>query len=281
MKNKNTNKEMSFLDHLEELRWLLVRSSIAILVASVIAVFFNEFIFDVIIFGPKQGDFVTYQFFCDIAQRYDLDQSFCNNELPFVIQNRTMDGQLSVMIWTCITAGFIIAFPFILWEFWKFIRPALYVNERKYAKSFLFVSSLLFFLGVLFGYFVLVPLSINFLANFTISSVVENQIDINSYISLVKTTSLATGLVFELPIVIFFLTYLGLITDSFLKEYRRYAYVLILIVAAVVTPPDVISQLIVSFPLVILYECSIIVAKIITKRNIQKDKNTALQTNKP
>lgn len=276
MKNKNTNKEMSFLNHLEELRWLLVRSCIAILATSVVAVYFNEFIFDVVIFGPKQGDFVTYQFFCDIAKRFDLDQSFCNNELPFVIQNRTMDGQLSVMIWTCITAGFIMAFPILLWEFWKFIRPALYQNERKYAKLFIFVSSILFFLGVLFGYFVLVPLSINFLANFTISSVVENQIDINSYISLVKTTSLATGLVFELPIIIFFLTYLGLITDSFLREYRRYAYVLILIIAAVVTPPDVISQLIVSFPLVILYEGSIIVAKIITKRNVQKEKNAAL-----
>ncbi len=276
MKNKNTNKEMSFLNHLEELRWLLVRSSIAILVASVIAVFFNEFIFDVIIFGPKKGDFVTYQFFCDIATKYDLDRSFCDNELPFVIQNRTMDGQLSVMIWTCITAGFIMAFPFILWEFWKFISPALYANERKYAKLFLFVSSLLFFLGILFGYFVLVPLSINFLSNFTISSIVENQIDINSYINTVKTTSLATGLVFELPIIIFFLTYLGLITDSFLKEYRRYAYVLILIVAAVVTPPDVISQLIVSFPLIVLYEGSIIVAKFITKRNVQKEAETAL-----
>lgn len=276
MKNKNTNKEMSFLNHLEELRWLLVRSSIAILVASVIAVFFNEFIFDVIIFGPKKGDFVTYQFFCDIATKYDLDRSFCDNELPFVIQNRTMDGQLSVMIWTCITAGFIMAFPFILWEFWKFISPALYANERKYAKLFLFVSSLLFFLGIIFGYFVLVPLSINFLSNFTISSIVENQIDINSYINTVKTTSLATGLVFELPIIIFFLTYLGLITDSFLKEYRRYAYVLILIVAAVVTPPDVISQLIVSFPLIVLYEGSIIVAKFITKRNVQKEAETAL-----
>jgi len=279
VKNKNTNKELSFLDHLEELRWLLIRSCIAILIASVIAVIFNEFIFDVIIFGPKKGDFVTYQFFCDLAKRFDLDQSFCNNELPFVIQNRTMDGQLSVMIWTCITAGFILAFPFVLWEFWKFISPALYSNERKYAKLFLLVSSLLFFLGVMFGYFVLVPLSINFLANFTISSVVENQIDINSYISLVKTTSLATGLVFELPIIIFFLTYLGLITDAFLKEYRRYAYVLILIVAAVVTPPDVISQMIVSIPLVILYEASIFIARRITKRNLKKEQNMATANN--
>lgn len=269
---------MSFLGHLEELRWLLVRSSIAIIIAAVIAVIFNKFIFDVIIFGPKQGNFITYQFFCEIAQQFDFDKSFCNNELPFEIQNRTMDGQLSVMIWTCLTAGFILAFPFILWEFWKFISPALYQNERKHAKTFLFVSSILFFLGVLFGYFVLVPLSINFLSNFTVSTIVENQIDINSYISLVKTTSLATGLIFELPIIIFFLTYLGLITDSFLREYRRYAYVLILIVAAVVTPPDVISQIIVSIPLVLLYEGSIIVAKVITKRNLKKERKANAAT---
>src|SRR5690606_33788350 len=152
--------------------------SIAILIASVIAVFVIEFIFDVIIFGLINGDFVTYQFFCELAQNYDLDQSFCNSELAFVIQNCAMEVKLSVMIWTCISAGFIIAFPFILWEFWKFISPALYQKERKYAKLFIFVSSILFFLGVIFGYFVLVPLSINFLANFTISSIVENQIDI-------------------------------------------------------------------------------------------------------
>src|SRR5690554_6129824 len=265
---------MSFMGHLEELRWLLVRSSIAVVIAAVIAVFFNEFIFDVIIFGPKESDFITYQFFCELAHQFDLDKSFCEKELPFVIQNRTMEGQLSVMIWTCLTAGFILAFPFILWEFWKFISPALYQNERKYAKTFLFISSTLFFLGVLFGYYVLVPLSINFLSNFTVSDIIENQIDINSYISLVKTTSLATGLIFELPIIIFFLTYLGLITDSFLKEYRRYAYVLILIIAAVVTPPDVISQIIISIPLVLLYEVSIFIAKVITKRNLKKERKT-------
>lgn len=266
MSNQKKVKEMSFLSHLEELRWLLVRSTIAILIGGVIAFMFNEFIFDTIIFGPKRGDFITYQFFCELANKFDLDKSFCNQILPFEIQNRTMDGQLSVLIWTCITAGFIISFPYFLWEVWKFISPALYKNEKKYAKTFIFVSSLLFFFGVLFGYYVLVPLSINFLVNTQISSIVENSIDINSYIGLVKTTSLATGLIFELPVIIFFLTYLGLITDSFLKEYRKYAYVLILIIAAVVTPPDVISQIIVSIPMVILYEGSILVAKIITKR---------------
>lgn len=276
MKNKNTEKEMSFLDHLEELRWLLIRSTIAILIAATIAFVFNEFLFDTIIFGPKKGDFITYKFFCQLAETYDLDRSFCNKELPFKIQNRTMDGQLSVLIWTCITAGFILAVPFILWQIWKFILPALYDNEKKYAKHFLFTTSTLFFVGVAFGYFVLVPLSINFLSNMQISSEIENQIDINSYIGLVKSTSLSTGLIFELPVIIFFLAHLNLISAEFLKEYRKYAYVLILIISAIVTPPDIISQTIVSIPLIILYEISIFIAKYISKKH---NSNSLTNTN--
>src|SRR5690606_17211522 len=267
---QQSQKNMSFLGHLEELRWMLVRSIIGVLVGAILAFYFNEFIFDTVIFGPKDPHFVTYQFFCDLATKYDLDKSFFNNEIPFEIQNRTMDGQLSTMIWTCVTAGFIISFPWVLFQLWKFISPGLYQNEKKYAKLFIFVSSVLFFLGVLFGYFLIVPLSINFLANFKISNLIENQIDINSYIGLVKSTSLATGLVFELPIIIFFLAKLGLVTDQFLKDYRKYAYVLILIVSAIVTPPDVISQIIVSIPLIILYEISIYIAKYLTRRNALK-----------
>lgn len=260
-------KEMSFLNHLEELRWVIVRCLIGILIGGVVAIIFSDFIFDTIIFGPKDANFVTYQFFCELAIKFDLDKSFCATELPFEIQNRTMDGQLSVLIWTSITAGFIISFPWILWQFWRFISPALYDNERKVAKYFITISSLLFFVGVLFGYFVLVPLSINFLTNFQISNIVDNQIDVKSYMGLVKTTSLSTGLVFELPVIIFFLARLGLVDHLFLKEYRKYAYVLILILAAIVTPPDIISQIIVSIPMIILYEGSIFIAKYITKKN--------------
>lgn len=263
---QKSDKEMSFLSHLEELRWMLMRSIVGILVGGVVAFYFSDFIFDTIIFGPKDASFITYRFFCDLALEFDLDKSFCNSEMPFEIQNRTMDGQLSMMIWTCITAGFIISFPWILFQIWKFISPGLYQNEKKYAKLFIFVSSVLFFVGVLFGYFLLVPLSINFLTNFTISDIVENQIDVNSYMALVKTTSLATGLIFELPVVIYFLTKFGVVDDNFLKDYRKYAYVLILIVAAIVTPPDVISQVIVSIPLVILYELSIFIAKYVKKQ---------------
>lgn len=257
---------MSFLDHLEELRWLLIRSTIAILIGGAVAFCFTDFIFDTVIFGPKRGDFITYQFFCDIAQRFDLDKSFCSQDLPFEIQNRTMEGQFSVMLWTSITAGFIIAFPYLLWELWKFISPALYNKEKRNARVFIFVSSLLFFIGVLFGYFVITPLSINFLANLEVSNIVKNQIDLNSYIGLVKTTSLACGLVFELPIIIYFLSVLDLVTPQFLREYRKYAIVLILIIAAVITPPDIISQIIVSIPLLILYEISIFISKFVQRK---------------
>ncbi|MHC5310773.1 twin-arginine translocase subunit TatC [Myroides sp. LJL116] len=258
---------MSFLDHLEELRWLLVRSAMFILGGGVVAFFFSDFIFNNIIFAPKNSDFITYRLFCKASQHFNFGEGFCGNELPFEIQNRTMDGQFSVIIWTCITAGFILAVPFILMEIWKFISPALYTNEKKYARLFIASSSLLFFIGVLFGYFLITPLSINFLANIQISDIVKNQIDINSYISLVKTTSIACGLVFELPIIIYFLSVMGLVTPEFLREYRKYAIVLILIIAAIITPPDVVSQIIVSIPLLILYELSIYISKFVQKKD--------------
>ncbi|WP_026706202.1 twin-arginine translocase subunit TatC [Flavobacterium soli] len=264
---KKNPSEMSFLDHLEVLRWMLIRSTIAILIGAAVAYNFSDFIFDTIIFGPKDGNFITYRWFCELANTYDLDKSFCIQELPFELQNRTMEGQFSMLLWTSITAGFIIAFPFILWELWKFVSPALYEKERKNIKYFISIASLLFFIGVAFGYFILTPLSINFLANLTISSQVENQIDVDSYIGLVKTTSLATGLVFELPIVIFFLARLGLVSAQFLRDYRKYAIVIILIIAAIVTPPDVISQVIVTIPLWILYEISIFIAQFVYKKN--------------
>lgn len=265
-KKNNSQKEMSFLDHLEELRWFLIRSSVYILIGAVVAFLFKDFIFNTVIFGPKNGDFVTYQFFCDVARKFNLEDSFCNKELPFEIQNRTMEGQFSVLIWTSITAGFIISFPFMLWELWKFIGPALYDNEKKKAKLFISVSSILFFLGVLFGYYMITPLSINFLANLQVSDIVKNQIDINSYISLVKTSSLACGLVFELPIIIYFLSVMDLVSPQFLRDYRKYAIILILIVSAIITPPDIISQVIVAIPLLILYEISIYISKFVQRK---------------
>ncbi|MHA3787214.1 twin-arginine translocase subunit TatC [Flavobacterium hauense] len=265
-KNKDQVGEMSFLQHLEELRWLLVRSSAAIIIGGCIAFAFSSFIFDEIIFAPVKGDFITYRVFCQLANEYDLDKSFCIQKLPFEIQSRSMDGQFTTDIWTSITAGFILAFPYILWQFWRFIGPALYDKEKKYAVVFIITTSLLFFMGVFFGHYLITPLSLNFLANYRISEVVKNDIDLDSYLSLVKTTAISCGLVFELPIIMYFLAKIGLVSASFLRKYRKYALVIILIIAAIVTPPDVVSQTIVTIPLVILYEVSIFIAARMEKK---------------
>ena len=262
MAKKNLG-EMSFLDHLEELRWLLVRSTTAVLIMACVTYFISDYLFDTIIFGPTRPGFFTYRYFCELSHTLGFAESICITEMPFIIQNTEMEGQVNVFIWICILAGFILSFPYILWEIWKFISPALYDNEKKNAKVFISTSSLLFFLGVLFGYYVVVPMSVNFVATFTISDVVKNQFTLDSYIGMVKTSILASGLFFELPIIIYFLTKLDLVTPEFLRKYWKYAVVIILIVAAIVTPPDVVSQTIVAIPMLLIYEVSILISKIV------------------
>ena len=274
MKKKNLG-EMSFLDHLEELRWLLVRSTAAVLIGATIAFFFSDFIFNEILFGPKSPSFITYQFLCELSQKFGLDQSLCVTEIPIRIQSREMGGQFSAHMWTSITAGFIISFPFILWEFWKFISPALYEKEKKYASSFIVVASILFFAGVLFGYYLIAPLSINFLANYNVSAEIFNDIDLSSYISLLRSSTVACGLLFELPIIIYFLTKIGLVTPAALRSYRKYTLIAILVVSAIITPPDVLSQIIVAVPILILYEISIFISAAVLKR---QNKSTDLIT---
>lgn len=270
MAKKNLN-EMSFLDHLEELRWLLVRSTSAIIIMATATYFISDYLFDVIIFGPTRPSFFTYVYFCELSHQLGFADSICITEMPFIIQNTEMEGQVNIFVWMCILAGFILSFPYILWELWKFISPALYDKEKKGAKVFIFFSSLLFFLGVLFGYFVVIPMSVNFVATFTVSSIVKNQFTLDSYIGMVKTSVLASGLFFELPIIIYFLTKLGLVTPTFLRKYWKYAVVIILIVAAIVTPPDVVSQTIVAIPMLIIYEISILISKIVYKNKIKNE----------
>ena len=262
---KKALNEMSFLDHLEELRWLLVRSTSAVLIMAVVTYFFSDFIFDTIIFAPTSPSFFTYTFFCDLSHQLGFADSICITELPFIIQNTDMEGQVNMFIWTCITAGFILAFPFILWELWKFISPALYEKERKNVRVFIFIASILFFLGVLFGYYVIVPMSINFCATFSISKMVQNQFTIDSYIGMMKTSVIASGLFFELPVIIYFLTKLGLVTPTFLRKYRKYSVVAVLLIAAIVTPPDVVSQIIVAIPMLLIYEASIFISVFVYK----------------
>ncbi len=271
MANKNVN-EMSFLDHLEELRWHLIRIVIAIVVIGSIAFISSRFIFDEIIFAPLDMGFPTYDFLCKTANFIAIETTFCNDSIPLILQNRTMAGQFSADIWTAILGGFILAFPYIIFELWRFISPAMHSNERKHSRGFIVISSFLFFLGILFGYYIICPLSINFLANYNISAKVDNQIDISSYIGLVRASVLASGLIFELPIIIYFLTKVGLVTPEFLKTYRKYALVIVLILSAIITPPDIASQIIVSIPILVLYQVSIYISKLVVRGQRKKAK---------
>ncbi len=272
--SKNTTKDdMSFLDHLEDLRWHLLRATMAIMVAALAAFLMKDIVFDVLLFGPKKASFPTYEMLCKLSKLIGLDESFCIADMPFRIQSRTMAGQFSAHIWTSITAGFIVAFPYVIYQFWSFVSPGLYENERKTARGFIVVSSMLFFLGVLFGYYVVTPLSINFLGTYTVSAQVFNDFDLSSYIGLVRTSVVASGLIFELPIIIYFLTKIGLVTPNFLRKYRKISLVLVLVLSAIITPPDIASQVIVSIPILILYEISILISKVVVRKQLKKERN--------
>ncbi len=270
-KSRTNEGEMSFLEHLEELRWHIIRSILAIAVFMIVAFCFKNTIFNTIILAPKKSTFFTNRILCHLADLFHTP-ALCINSHPFNLINIKMAGQLTTHITVAMVSGVILAFPYILWEFWQFFRPALHENERKYARGAVTAASLLFFTGVLFGYFALSPLSIHFLSTYQISADVVNQINIRSYIGTITSLCLATGLVFELPIITFFLTKVGLITPSFLKKYRKHAIVVIFIVAAIITPPDVFSQTLVAIPLLALYEVGIAISKRVMKQKEMEQK---------
>lgn len=260
-------QEMSFLDHLEVLRWHLIRSTVAVVIVGIVAFVFRTFVFDVIIFAPSYPDFISYDTLCRISSIFGLEKGCIGEgDLDFIVQSRKVAGQFNAAIWTSISAGVIIAFPYILYEFWKFISPGLYAKERKYSRGFIIIASFLFFVGVLFGYYVIVPLTVNFLSSFKVSKIIVNEFDIDSYISLVRVSVLAAGVIFELPIIIYFLTKIGLVTPQFLRKYRKYALVIVLILAAVITPPDISTQVIVAIPIIILYEMSIWISYFVVRK---------------
>jgi sec-independent protein translocase protein TatC len=268
-KGKKEEKEMSFLQHLEELRWHIIRSVLAIVFFMIIAFIFKNFIFGKIILGPKNPEFITNRLLCQLGELLKTT-ALCINTKPLNLINIKMSGQLTTHITVAMVSGLILAFPVILWEFWQFFKPALKENEAKYAKGAVFAASMLFFTGVLFGFFMLAPLSIHFLSSYEIDPQVVNQINIRSYIGTLTSICLATGLVFELPIVAFFLTKIGIITPTFMRKYRKHAIVVIFIIAAIITPPDVFSQTLVAIPLLILYEVSIFISSRVMR---QKEKD--------
>ncbi len=254
-------KEMSFFDHIDAFRGHIVRAVIAVLVLSVIAFFNKYLLFDVILFGPIHTDFWTYQVLCDLSHQFTNSDEFCIKEMGFTLSNISMSGQFSEHIFISFISGIILAFPFILWEVWRFIKPALSGKEIKYARGLVFFSSMLFFIGILFGYFFLSPLSINFLGSYKVSELVSNEINLDSYVSFIATLTFATGLVFEMPILVYFLAKIGILSSGWMRKSRRYAIVVIMILAAVLTPsPDIASMVLMFIPLYSLYEVSILVA---------------------
>ncbi len=269
---KGGEGEMSFLEHLEELRWHIIRSVIAIVVLMLVAFFLKNFIFDKIILAPKNPEFFTNRILCNLGHatifghQLNID-ALCINRQELNLISIKMAGQITTHILVALVAGLIMAFPVIIYEFWMFFKPALHENEAKYTKGAVLSTTMLFFVGVLFGYYVLAPLSIHFLSSYQVSPDVVNQINIRSYIGTITSICLATGLIFELPIIAFFLTKIGIITPAFMRKYRKHAILMIVILAAIITPPDVFSQMLVCIPLLFLYEVSIgISGRVIRKK---------------
>lgn len=257
------------MEHLEALRWHLFRSVIAIMTFAVIAFLNKEFIFDTIIFGPKHPNFPTYRALCWLSEKLSIDM--CIKDFKFIIISVEMSGQFTMHMWVAFISGLIIGFPYLLWEIWRFIKPALTTKEKQYSSGIVFFTSILFIIGILFGYYVIAPLSINFLGSYQVSEQVKNQISLDSYISTITFLTFASGIVFELPIVIYFLSKIGIVTPQFMRTYRKHAIVIILIVAAIITPsPDVTSQILVAIPLYLLYEISIFVSVMVVKQGKEK-----------
>jgi sec-independent protein translocase protein TatC len=273
-KGKTMEAEMSFFDHLEALRWHLVRASIAIVIFTCVVFYYYDWIFANVIMGPGRPTFWTYRKLCELGTALHRS-GFCIDKINISLINTEMAGQFTLQINSALLIGITLGIPYLIWEIWRFIKPALHEKERKAATGFVFYACLLFFLGILFGYYVITPMSINFLSSYTVSTQIQNLFTIDSYISSVATLTLATGVVFQLPILVYILSNLGILTPKFMRETRRYAIVIILIIAAVVTPtPDMLTMTVVSIPLFVLYEVSIIVAGLVEKRKIKNHEET-------
>lgn len=258
---EETGKEMSFFDHIDELRGHIIRSVIAVFVLAIVAFFNKHLLFDVILFGPIHTDFWTYRMMCKLSYEFLGNDDYCIKDMGFVLSNISMSGQFTEHLFVAFVSGIVLAFPIILWELWRFIKPALNTKEISYARGLVFFSSSLFFIGILFGYFFLSPLSINFLGSYKVSELVSNEINLESYLSFITTLTFATGIIFEMPILVYFLAKIGIMGSSWMRKNRRYAIVIILVLAGILTPsPDIASMILMFIPLYGLYELSILVA---------------------
>ncbi|MBE0649847.1 MAG: twin-arginine translocase subunit TatC [Bacteroidales bacterium] len=264
-KGENNEKVMSFWEHLEELRGHIIRSLIAVVILAIVAFLNRHLVFDTIILAPSTSHFITYQLLCELGN-FIHAPSLCIKGVNLKIININLSGQFLMHMYISAVVGVIVAFPYVLWEIWRFVTPAMYSKEKKYSRGGLFFSTFLFLTGVVFSYFFIVPIMVNFLGSYSVSADVVNQITLNSYISTMTSMLFAVGIVFELPILVYFLTRIGIVTPHFLKASRKYMVVILLTVAAIITPPDVFSQMLVFIPLEILYEVSILVSKRVYKK---------------
>lgn len=273
---RNSNKErseMSFVDHLEVLRGHLFKSIIAIFIGAIVAFVFRVFIVKSILLGPTHGDFPTYRLICSLGKWLEMGDALCMGGISLRLQSTTVTGQFSMFFMVIIISGLIISFPYVFYQFWSFIRPALSKKELQKTRGVIFWVSFLFFTGVFFGYFLVSPYAINFFYHFQLDEMVENIWTINSYIDMMLPIVLGSGLAFQLPLVIFFLAKIGLVTAPYLRKIRKYSIVVIFVVAALITPgPDVISQLAVALPLILLYEISIILTRKVERQREEEDK---------
>lgn len=269
---EDNGQEMSFIGHLEELRWHVIRAAGSILVFAILAFVYIQEIYQYVIIAPAKPSFWTYQMLCKLSKVVGYDD-LCIKDLNFQLQAIGMGDNFTMSMTSSVIAGLIFAFPYAFWELWRFVKPGLKPSERKSARGAVFYVTFLFMSGVLFGYYVVTPLAINFLANYTLDPTIVNQFSITSYISLVATLTLACGVAFQLPIVVFVLSKVGVLTPSFMREYRRHSMIVILIVAAIITPsPDIYSQILVAIPLFLLFEISILVSAKVEREKIREEK---------
>lgn len=269
-KGKNLEAEMSFFDHLEALRWHLIRSAIAIFIFFILAFWKYPWIYQNIIMGPMHPNFWSFRMMCSLSKVFGLN-GFCIDHINATIINTEVAGQFLLQINSSFMIGIILGIPYILWEIWKFIKPALLEKERKAASGFVFYASILFIIGILFGYYILVPESIAFLAGYTVGSDINNMFTVSSYLSIVGTITLLTGILFELPIFIYILASIGILTGTFMRRTRRYAIIIIMVVGAIVSPsPDILTTTLATVPLLVLYEVGIVIAGVVEKRRLKK-----------
>jgi len=265
-------KEMTFIDHLEELRWHIVRAVGAIFVFAIAAFACMDFIMGTLIMGPGRPEFWTYIKFCELSELVNIP-ALCVQELPFEIISRKVSGQFMSHISVAFTAGLIIGFPYAFWEIWRFIKPGLHSKERSASRGATFSVTFLFALGVLFGYFLIAPISIRFFSNYQIYAMIENQWDLSSYVSIITLVVFGSGILFQLPVVVYFLTKAGLISSRLMKKYRKHSIIVILVLGALITPPDPFSQLMIALPLMLLYQISIVIAKRIERKKAKQNRD--------